>query len=331
MPVLDIFVSVIAPLRDDAAIVSEYVADVIEVLRRNFANYELILVDDGSKDGTAEAVEAALGRYECIRLLRLSRAFGEEIAITAGLDSAIGDYAVIMLPKSDPPALIPEFVRLARLGSGVVFGVRRTRRGESVFMRMGAAIWHWYSRRFLNLSLPRNSSQYRLLTRQAVNAVVRIRDKYRYLGVLSTDVGFPATAIEYDPIARNPRHSPRSFWERVAIAIDIVVANSPHPLRVATAIGLVASTLSFLFALTRLAIESGRGGPIGSWVVFTVVTFLFTVMFGVLSLLGEYLTHLLRESQDRPLYYVLGERNSAVDLADPERRNIVMSSVGDRA
>jgi dolichol-phosphate mannosyltransferase len=330
MPVTDCFVSVVVPLRDDASIIDGFIADVMTVLRRNFGNYELVLVDDGSEDDTVERVVALLDQYECIRILRLSRSFGEEVAITAGLDSVIGDFTVIMLPNSDPPELIPEFVERARRGTGVVFGVRRSRPGEGILTRIGAAVWYGYSRRFLDLNLPRNSSQFRTLSRQAVNAVVRIRDKYRYLRVLSADVGFAATGIEYDPVIRNPAKQQRGFWERTGVSIDIVVANSRHPLRVVTALGVIASVVNLLYVCYVVAIYLFRGHVAEGWTTLSLQNAaMFFFVFMILTVMSEYVGHILVESRDRPLYYVSGERNSSAAIADRNRRNIVTESVNE--
>src|SRR5437763_16192656 len=110
MPSSDYFVSVVAPLYDDAPLVGEFVRDVIEVLAANYANYELVLIDDGSRDGTAAAVLPCLTRYKCLRLIRLTRHFGTEVALAAGLDAVIGDFVVLMDPATDPPGLIPELI-----------------------------------------------------------------------------------------------------------------------------------------------------------------------------------------------------------------------------
>jgi hypothetical protein len=232
-----------------------------------------------------------------------------------------------MLPNSDPPALIPEFVDRARRGTGVVFGVRRSRPGESLMTRLGAGVWYWYSRRFLELNLPRNSSQFRTLSRQAVNAVVRIRDKYRYLRVLSADVGFVATGISYDPITRNPRKPQRGFWERIGVSVDIVVANSRHPLRLVTALGVIASVLNLLYVGYVVAIYLFRGHVAEGWTTLSLQNAaMFFFVFLILTVMSEYIGHILIESRERPLYYVAGERNSS-GIADRNRRNIVTESV----
>jgi polyisoprenyl-phosphate glycosyltransferase len=325
--ITDVFVSVVAPLKNDAAIVAEFVDEVIGVFRGNYANYELVLVDDGSSDETFATITSLLDRYECVRAIRLSRSFGEEMAISAGLDTVIGDFVVVMLPNHDPPAMIPEFVSAARRGIGIVFGIRKSRPGESRAVRLGARFWYWYSRRFLDLDLPENSSQFRALSRQAVNAVVRIRDRYRYLRVLSGNVGYAQTGIMYEPINRNPDRPSRSFMERVGVSLDIIVSHSMHPLRAVTLLGLIGGGLNVLYALYVIATYIFRPNVAAGWTTLSLQNAgMFLLIFMILTVMSEYIGHILVESRDRPLYHVLEERNSPVYITDQNRRNVVLDS-----
>ena len=329
MTVADCFVSVVAPLRDDAAIVPAFLEETMAVLRDTYANYELVLVDDGSTDDTSGVVRRLLPEYECVRLIRLSRHFGEETAIAAGLDTVIGDFVAVLLPNTDPPRLIPEMVARSRAGVGVVFGVRTNRGGESLAVRLGARLWYWYSRHFLDLNLPENSSQMRVLSRQAVNAVVQIRDKYRYLRILSADVGYAHAGLPYEPILRDPAKPSRSFLERVSVTVDIIIANSQHPLRLVTVIGLVASGLNMLYMVYIVLIYFSRDDVAPGWTTLSMQSaVMFLLVFMVLSVMSEYLGHILVESRQRPLYHVLDEHNSPTVIADRERRNVVLESRG---
>ena len=134
----DCFVSVIAPLRNDGDIIDAFTDEVAAVLETNYRHFEIVLVDDASSDDTVHRAQSLLERHRNLRVIRLSRNFGQEIAISAGLDSVIGDFVVVMLPDSDPPDLIPNIVEQARQGAGVVFGVRRNRAGEPWTLRAGA-------------------------------------------------------------------------------------------------------------------------------------------------------------------------------------------------
>jgi glycosyltransferase involved in cell wall biosynthesis len=324
----DLFVSVVAPLHDDGDIVDAFVDETMRMLSEGYTNYELVLVDDGSRDDTVERASAQLRRYSCIRLIRLSRRFGQETAISAGLDSVIGDYVAVVLPDSDPPGLVPALVERSRSGTGIVFGIRRNRRGEPLWLRFGAGLFYGICNRLLGLQLPRNSTHFRVLSRQALNAVVQVKDRTRYLRTLSAYVGYGNQGFEYDPATRRqpPRH--KSVVESITLAINIVVANSTRPLRLVTWLAMLISGLYLLYMGYIVLIYLLKPRVAEGWVTLSLqsaVAFFF--LFLILTVLSEYLGRLLGEVKEGPLYYVLEERNSSVLIADEERRNVVGHSV----
>ncbi len=328
MTAADLFVSVVAPLHDDADIAVAFVDEVMAVLRAHYLHYELILVDDGSTDGTVAVVDALLQRHDSVRLIRLSRRFGTEIAISAGLDSAIGDFVGVMLPETDPPSLLPPMVERSRQGAGVVFGIRRDRRGEPALLRLATGVFYWLCNRVLDLQLPKDSTHFRVLSRQAVNAVVRIRDRNRYLRTLSAYVGYSNQSIVYDTLRRRAHPRTKSLAEAVRLALGIVVANSLQPLYLAVVLGLLAVAASGLFLVYAVLIFLFKAHVAEGWTTQAVVA---AAMFGAISLLctvlAAYLARLLGENQDRPLYFVLDERQSAVGPAAAERTNVVTDPV----
>ena len=328
MAAADCFVSVVAPLGSDSAIVEAFVAEVMGVLRDNYANYELVLVDDGSGDDTALKVAALLNAYECIRLIRLSRRFSLEVAIAAGLDSAIGDYVVVMLPNSDPPRLIPDMIRDSRSRHGIVFGVRADRSDQPPLTRAAIGLFYWCAKRFLKLAIPENATYFLVMNRQAVNAITRIKDKHRHLRVLSAYVGYDSKSFVYQPINRHGGSSRRSFFEVVNVAIDIIVANSIHPLRLVSWLGLFAGTVNAAYVCYILGIYLFKPDVAPGWTTLSLQTAgMFFLVFLVLTILSEYVGHILDELRDRPLYYILEEKNSSVLIPDQERRNVVRDSL----
>lgn len=325
MATVDCFVSVVAPLSNSGAFITAYVDEVMAVLQAHYTNYELVLVDDGSLDDTAEKVQACLSRHPCIRYIRLSRRFGTEIAIASGLDSVIGDYAVVMLPESDPPVLIPELVARAREGAGVVFGVRKDRRGDPLWLKLGALFFYWLGRRIFAWTLPRNSTDFRVLSRQAVNAMTRIKDRYRYLRLLSFHVGYSSQSFVYTPEWRGGRRH-RGFRESVGLAIGMTVSHSTHPLRWMTWLGLGASLLNLAYMAYAVGVFLLKPHVAEGWTTMSLqVSGMFFLMFLLLTVLCEYIGRLVEESADRPLYHVLEERNSNVLVAE-RRMNIVTES-----
>jgi glycosyltransferase involved in cell wall biosynthesis len=325
MTISDCFVSVVAPLRNDGKIISDFIIEVLDILKTNYANFELILVDDGSTDDTVSIVEDKLKRFECIRLARLSRQFGEEVAISAGLDSAIGDFIVIMIPNNDPPIAVPQMVALCRQGiSGIVTGVRTKRESEPLWSRLGANFFYWYSRRILDINLPENSTQFRVLSRQAVNAITQVRDQYRYIRLISNFIGYSQTEFRYEPINRSGKTRTRGFWQSINMAADIVIANSAHPLRVVSMLGLIAGLLNLLYITYVVLIFLFKAQVAEGWTTTNFQSALmFFFIFVILTVLSEYVGRILNEARRRPLYYIFEEKNSSVMLADTERRNVV--------
>jgi dolichol-phosphate mannosyltransferase len=324
----DCFVSVVAPLSNDGEIVEAFVAETLAVLGANYANYELTLVDDGSTDDTVERVKALLPRERCIRLIRLSRRFGQEIAISAGLDTVIGDFVVVMLPDSDPPGLIPRMVEQSRGGSGIVFGIRASREGEPWLLRAGTSLFYDLCNRVLDLGLPRNSTHFRVLSRQAVNAVIQIKDRFRYLRTLSAYVGYDNQSFVYETISRRARRQRKSLWEAVNLAISIIVANSVQPLRLVSWLGVLISGMNLLYIGYIILIYLFKPNVAEGWTTESLQSAtMFFFLFLILAAICEYLGRLLGESRDRPLYFVMAEHNSSVLMVDAERRNVVGESV----
>jgi glycosyltransferase involved in cell wall biosynthesis len=328
MATSDTFISVVAPLYNDADIVDDFVKDLAGVLREHYSNYEIVLVDDGSRDEIASRLDSLLGEVDNIRVIRLSRRFGVEIAIAAGLESVIGDYVVVMDPETDPPALVPEIVELVRETGGSVVAVRRGPRADSWPVKLGARLFHWYTRRFLKLEIPENSAWFRGMSRQAVNAAIQIKDRLRHLRNTIAYVGYQVQEFPYQPISRRGETTKRGFFESVNLAISIVVANSSQPLRLVSLLGLAASAANVLYVgyvlFVYLVVDDLQAG----WATRSIQTSLmFFLVFLILAILSEYVGRILTETQRRPLYYISEERNSMATIEAADRRNVVTQSV----
>lgn len=327
----DEFVSVVAPLRDDADILEEFVREVDAVLRERYATYEIVLVDDGSSDGTVEKARTLLDELGSLRFLRLSRQFGRENAISAGLETVIGDYAVVMLPASDPPDLIPEMIDRCRQGTAIVFGVREERGPEPFWLRWGAELFYRVCNRVLGMNLLRNSTHFRVLDRQALNALLEVGDSRRYLRTLSAYVGYPSQAVRYRTIRRRTPPRSRGFLESVDLAIDIVVSNTLRPLRFVSWLGLAVSGFSALYMGYVVAVYVLKDQVAEGWATQSLqVSVTFFCLSLVLVALAEYLGRLLDEVKDRPLYYVMEEATGSPAGGVEERPNVVRDAVDRR-
>ncbi len=327
MTVSDLFVSVVAPLRNAADTVVPFAEETLEVLRGSYANYELVLVDDGSTDATVERVAELLGCNPCVRLLRLSKEFGTEVAISAGLDSVIGDFTVVMLPETDPPQLIPGLVTRARAGHGVLFGVCHDRGAQPSAYRFATRLFYWLATRVLRLPLTPDATYFRVLSRQAVNAITASRNSQRFLRLESASVGYGAVPFEYAPVRRRAGHRAMGLGEALETALALVTSATSHPLRLMSWLALGSAVLNLLYAGYVMALYvSGRRLQEG-WVTLSLQSAgMFFLVCVILAMLCEYTGRILEETRKRPLYHLLEERNSSVMIADATRRNVVRDS-----
>jgi polyisoprenyl-phosphate glycosyltransferase len=325
----DCLVSIVAPLEHEGGeAVEAFVSEAVEQLRSIATHYEIILVDDGTHDDTRDRVKGLLARHDFVRLLRLSRHFGEETAIAAGLDAAIGDYIIVMLPNVDPPALIPKFFERVRSNAAdLVYGVRLHRKNEPLWYRAGAALFYGYVNGVLKAGLPRDSTQFRCMTRQVVNAITKIRDPEAYLRTLTSYVGFRKEPLAYAPINRSGRAAARPFGDALHLLRTLTIDYSTQPLRF-TAWLAVFSAMMFT-ALTGWQFYAGRNDP-GRARELDPVMFVLSVQFLIVTLvlaaIAAYIASVARRTRTRPAYYVQEEHTSSVLLAE-NRRNVVAETV----
>jgi polyisoprenyl-phosphate glycosyltransferase len=321
----DSFISVVAPLTAAPGQLPGFLATLSGILAANYTNYEIILVDHSVASENATVLRSALKEIECLRVIRLSRPFPFDVAVTAGLESSIGDYVVIMDPSSDPPACIPEMVRLAAEGIGLVVGVAQAFRNKGLTRSVLAKVFHWYVRRFLGTDLIPQSTNFRVLSRQAVNAVTGIKGRYRQLRFLTSTIGYGKYAFPYEPVGPPPRVS---FWSQVSEGADMLIANSTHPLRAVSLLGLLASAANLLYLGYVVVIYLIKRDVAPGWTTLSLQTGgMFFLLFLLLATLSEYVGRILAETRSQPLYNVLDELNSSVLLKDADaRRNVVEES-----
>ena len=315
-------VSVVAPLQNAALFVGQFVEQLAAVLSANYKFYEIILVDDGSDDATGAEAGEVLKKLDRIRFLQLSRKYGREIAIAAGLETAIGDFVITLDPETDPVRMIPDLVEKCRKGSGVLCGVSSLADQASLLTRIAAGAFHGYCRKFLAFDYKENSTDFRILSRQAVNAITRIRDRRRYLRVFTATLGYNQEFFTYEP--KYTRAVRNSLMERIDHAMEIAIANSRHPLRVVSRLGLALSAINLLYALYVLCIYLFKRDVAAGWTTMSMqMTGMFFFIFLILAVLCEYIGRILEETQERPLYFVSAERTSSVLLENSIETNIL--------
>jgi glycosyltransferase involved in cell wall biosynthesis len=266
----------------------------------------VLYVDDGSRDDTWTVLCDLRASDARVSTLRLSRNFGKELALTAGLDHVDADALVVIdADLQDPPELIVDMVARWRAGFDVVYGTRASRAGESRFKKFTAAMFYRLMERLSDTPLPRDTGDFRLLSRRVVEALKRIRERQRFMKGLFSWIGFRQTAVVYH---RDPRHAGSTKWNYRRLwnfALEGITSFSSVPLRVATWAGLATSLLAFAFGIWVLGKALLFGDPVRGYPsLMLVVLFLGGVQLMALGMIGEYLGRLYIEVKQRPLYLV---------------------------
>lgn len=283
---------------------------------------QVVYVDDGSRDATWQVLGAIAAGDPRVRLLRLSRNFGKELALTAGLDHVDADAVVVLdADGQDPPELLPEFVARWREGHDVVYGTRASRDGESWLKRATASAFYRTINRVSNTGIPADTGDFRLMSRRVVESLRGLRERQRFMKGLFAWVGFPNTAIAYRREARIAGRSKFNYWRLWNFALEGITGFSTAPLRVATYVGLGTALLAFGYGMWIIAKTLAWGDPVQGWpTMMAVVLFLGGVQLMALGVIGEYLGRLYLEAKQRPLYLVQERREPGLrpEAAGPD-------------
>ncbi len=297
--------SVVVPVFDEAEVLREF-HDRLAVVMDALGSWEVVYVNDGSRDGSLRLLEALKRGEPRVAIVNLSRNFGKEIASTAGLDHARGE-AVILIDADlqDPPELIPDLVAAWREGFDMVYAQRRTRPGETWTKQTTAALFYRLMRHLGRVQLPRNTGDFRLMSRRVVDAVLQLREHHRFMKGLFAWVGFPTKAVLYD---RAPRQAGRTKWDFVKLwelALEGITGFTVMPLKVATYLGLAVATFAVIFGAQVVVKTLLFGNPVAGYPsLMAVILFLGGVQLMTLGVIGEYLGRVFNETKQRPLYLV---------------------------
>ena len=308
--------SVVAPIYNEDALLEEFYARVCSALEG--LDFELVLVDDGSTDSSGPLLARLASVDPRVRVVYLSRNFGHQTALTAGLDHAQGD-AVVMLDADlqDPPELIPRMLDHWRAGCDVVYAVRKQRDGESRFKLVTA---RWFYRLFDKLAqveLEHNAGDFRLLDRKALDALLSMRERSRFLRGMTVWVGYRQAAVPYD---RDPRYAGETKYtlsRMLRFSLDAISSFSHRPLQLATLLGFLISTLAFVAIPVVIALRLAGSYLPGFGTVTIAVLLLGGIQLIAIGIIGEYVGRIYDEVKDRPLYLVRGRLN-ALEEETPE-------------
>jgi polyisoprenyl-phosphate glycosyltransferase len=309
-----VLVSVVAPMYEEEATASTFVARVREAL--DGVDFELVVVDDGSPDGTGAVLAAEAAADERVKVLSLSRNFGHQAALTAGLDHAAGDVVVMMDGDlQDPPELIPTMLDRWREGADVVYAVREKREGETAFKRTTARWFYRMFRRMAQIDLVPESGDFRLMGRRPLDALLAMPERNRFLRGMTVWVGFTQTAVTFRREARQAGRTKYTLPKMLRFSFDAITSFSHTPLRLATLLGFACSALAFVgIPLTVVARYTNQFVP-GVPSTILIVLLLGGIQLITVGIIGEYVGRIYDEVKRRPLY-VVRER---INVAEPER------------
>jgi glycosyltransferase involved in cell wall biosynthesis len=299
---------VIVPVFNEAESIDPFLAKVMPELARTGLRHEILFINDGSRDATLPVLLARANAQAGLRVVNLSRNFGKEAAMTAGLDLAEGDAVVLMdVDLQDPPELLGRFVERWREGYDVVYGLRESRESDGKLKALTAAMFYEVFNRMAATSIPHNVGDFRLIDRRVVAAMRQLPERGRFMKGLFAWVGFPSIAVPY---ARPPRAfgtTKWNYWRLWNFALDGIVSFSTAPLRIWTYIGATVAVGALLYAAFIVLHRMMMGADVPGYASLIIVL-LFSTAANMLSLgmIGEYVSRLFVETKQRPIYLLEG-------------------------
>jgi len=300
-------ISLVVPFYNEHDAVERFFAEVGPVLESiEDARFEIVCINDGSADGTLDKLIAARDQDTRVRVIDLTRNFGKEAALTAGIDEALGD-AVIPLDADlqDPPSLIPVMVEHWRNGAEVVAAKRSNRACDTFAKRTAAAIYYRVHNALSEVKLPENVGDFRLMDRQVVNALRSLPERRRFMKGLFAWVGYRTVIVEYQREPRSAGHSKFSGWRLWNFALEGITSFSTVPLRSWTYIGLAIATVAIAYSGFVIARTLLFGNPVPGYAsLISVVLFMGGIELIGIGVVGEYVGRIYHESKGRPIYLV---------------------------
>lgn len=298
--------SIVVPCFNEGLVISQLLARLTSAAEACVGNdYEIILVDDGSRDDTWNLITQAARSSQLVRGIRLSRNFGHQYALTAGLDSATGDFILIIdADLQDPPELLPFMLSLAREGHDVVYGVRRVRHGDGPFKRFSAHIFYRLLDLLVEIKVPRDAGDFRLITRRALDEISRLREGHRYMRGMVAWIGLAQVPFYYDREARHAGVSKYPFRKMLALATNAITSFSIKPLRLVLLLSLAWIALAFILLIWVL-LQYFNGETVPGWASLGVfILILGGMQLFATAIIAEYVGKIFESSKGRPLYVV---------------------------
>jgi polyisoprenyl-phosphate glycosyltransferase len=308
--------SIVAPVFNEIDCVEEFCRVIGSVMEPLKQPWELIIIDDGSTDGSKEKIIQQKSKFKNIKPIIFARNFGHQIAVTAGLDYSQGEAVIIIdADLQDPPEVILELINKWKEGYEVVYAVRRKREGESWFKLFSAALFYRLIFRITDVKIPLDTGDFRLLDRKIVNIFCQMREKHRFLRGMAAWVGFRQVGVEYDRKERFAGKTKYPFSKMLKLALNAITSFSYFPLQVAAYLGFISAGISIIAIPVVAALRlSNINALSGQATTLIAVLFFGGVQLITLGILGEYIGRIYDEVKGRPLYIV----NNASEIENNE-------------
>jgi polyisoprenyl-phosphate glycosyltransferase len=300
--------SIVAPVYNEQELVEQFVARAAAAAADY--DYELVMVNDGSSDRTPELLDRIASSDPRVRVIHLSRNFGHQAALTAGLEHAAGDVVVMIdADLQDPPSLIPDMIAQWSHGADVVYAVRKQREGETAFKLATASVFYRLFDKLAQVNLEPNSGDFRLLDRRALDALLTMTERSRFLRGMTVWVGFNQTAVSYEREARQAGETKYTLRRMLRFSLDAIASFSHLPLQLATYAGLLSAGVAFMAIAVVLVLRVTDSYLPGFSSITIAVLLLGGIQLIALGVIGEYVGRIYDEVKHRPLYIVREERN----------------------
>jgi polyisoprenyl-phosphate glycosyltransferase len=299
-------ISLVVPVYNESEVIGAFYERAAAALTLLYGfDYEILFVDDGSQDDSYRQLAEYAGRDRHVRVLKLSRNFGHQIAITAGIDHTRGDCVVVIdADLQDPPEVIASMIEQWRLGFDVVYGVRSDRDGEGAMKLVTASAFYRVLRRLTNIQIPEDVGDFRLMSRRAVEEFKRLREKDRFVRGLVSWIGFRQTGVTYSRDKRYAGETKYPYRKMIKFAFDGITSFSTVPLKFSTWMGYAAALLAVIY-LFSVFVQKLLGYTVEGWATIMVaLLFLGSVQLICLGILGEYLGRIFNEVKPRPMYVI---------------------------
>ncbi|MBY0280566.1 MAG: glycosyltransferase family 2 protein [Alphaproteobacteria bacterium] len=298
--------SFIIPVYNEEAVLPELFSRMEMTLDKLDGNAEILLIDDGSKDKSHEILSAQHKKDSRFKVVKFSRNFGHQNAVTAGMDLSKGKAVIIMdADLQDPPEVVFDLITQWKAGFDVVHAVRQSRAGESWFKLFTASVFYRFLEKITDTEIVRNAGDFRLMDRKVVDTFCRLREQHRFIRGLSCWIGFKQSCVLYERQARYAGETKYPFKRMVKLAINAITSFSDWPLQLAFKIGMLVSCLSFITALTLIVLSFTNAMFVPGWAsIMVFMAFLNGMMMMMMGLIGIYVGRIFEQIKSRPLYIV---------------------------